>query len=242
MSRGIGTSRTARPLPSVTVARAVVLLGLAAVAFLVLSNYNTQEIQEGIRHTGAYAPLVFVAVCVLKPLLVVLPSMGLTVIAGVLFGPLYGTLYVALGGAGSTVVGFYWARWLGRDFAEKVVGRHEALLALHESMQAEALKTVLTLRLLNLPWDLVSYWAGAAGVPFKEFYIASLIPLLPVSFLYTYFGSTLSAPASRGFMVSLLAILALAVASRWWRKRNRARPAQRAPAVSSEGKEWGSGT
>lgn len=46
--------------------------------------------------------------------------MGLTVIAGILFGTVYGTIYVVIGGAGSTLIGFYFARWLERDFIERI--------------------------------------------------------------------------------------------------------------------------
>lgn len=47
--------------------------------------------------------------------------MGLTVVAGMLFGTVWGTLYVVIGGAFSTLVGFYFARWLGRGVVEKLI-------------------------------------------------------------------------------------------------------------------------
>ena len=58
---------------------------------------------------------------------------------------------------------------------------------------------------------MVSYWAGLTGVRFRDFYLASMIPLVPISFLYTYFGSRVFQPTSPGFIVSLLIMFILGI-------------------------------
>jgi uncharacterized membrane protein YdjX (TVP38/TMEM64 family) len=132
--------------------------------------------------------------------------MGLAIVAGVLFGTIWGTVYVVIGGAFSTIVGFYFARWVGRNAVEELVKRNTLIREVEKQSKEHGGKTVLFMRLFNVPWDIVSYWAGLSGIRFKDFYIASLIPLVPVSFLYTYFGSKIFSPASTGFIVSLMII------------------------------------
>jgi uncharacterized membrane protein YdjX (TVP38/TMEM64 family) len=132
--------------------------------------------------------------------------MGLTVVAGVLFGALWGTAYVVIGGILSTAVGFYFAKWLGRDTVKGLLEKNEQLGEFERKSREYGRNAVLYMRLFNLPWDLVSYWAGLSGIRFKDFYIASMIPLVPVSFLYTYFGSKVFTPMSAGFIVSLAII------------------------------------
>ena len=182
---------------------------LLAVSIFLAVKYGSGDLRDIVQEAGVYAPAIFIAVCFLKPVLIFLPSLGLTVIAGVLFGPVYGTIYVAVGGAGSTIVGFYFAKWLGRDIVERLAKNRKIFFAVEEWMNAEGKKTVLAMRLFNLPWDIVSYWAGITGVPFRDFYIASLLPLVPMSFIYVYFGSSIFSPSSPGFIISLSIILSL---------------------------------
>ncbi|MBV6467701.1 MAG: hypothetical protein DCC43_10750 [Candidatus Brocadia sp.] len=180
----------------------------AVIAIIVLSVYlyphlNHQNIGTFVKENRTAAPLFFIAITGLRPILFFLPSMGLTIVAGVLFGTVWGTVYVVIGGALSTLVGFYFARWLGRDVVKLLVAKNRLTREIDERSGMYGKNAVLYMRLFNLPWDMVSYWAGLSGVCFRDFYIASLIPLVPISFLYTYFGSHILTPTSAGFIVSL---------------------------------------
>ncbi len=182
---------------------------LFAVSVFIAVYYDAEEMRSAIKQTGIYAPLIFILVCIIKPVFFFLPSMGLTIIAGILFGPVYGTIYVVIGGAGSTLTGFYFARWMGRDAIKRLLKNGKIFSLTEEWMQEKGKKAILAMRVFNLPWDLVSYWGGVTGVSFKDFYVASLIPLVPISFLYVYFGSTIFSPLSAGFIISLIVMLAL---------------------------------
>ncbi|HJW87131.1 MAG TPA: TVP38/TMEM64 family protein [Candidatus Brocadiaceae bacterium] len=178
-------------------------------ALIILSVYaypylNPQTISSFVKNNGAMAPLVFIVITSVRPVLFFLPSLGLTIVAGVLFGAAWGTVYVVIGGAFSTLVGFYFAKWLGRDAMKRLVEKHKLFAEIEKKSKRYGKNAVLYMRLFNLPWDIVSYWAGLSGLRFKDFYLASVIPLIPVSFLYTYFGSHVFAPTSLGFIVSLL--------------------------------------
>jgi len=168
------------------------------------SQYLNPSFISSFVDKSVLAPLVFIAICTVRPVLFFLPSIGLTIVAGVLFGAIWGTVYVSIGGAFSTIVGFYFARWLGRDEVKRFAGISKSIGKMDEWAKKHGKNAVLSMRLFNLPWDIVSYWAGLSGVKFREFYIASMIPLLPVSFLYTYFGSKVFTPTSAGFIVSLI--------------------------------------
>jgi len=184
------------------------LVLLIALAYKYIPFHNHDEIKSFIKGFGLAAPAAFILICIIKPLLFFLPSMGLTIIAGTLFGPLYGTFYVAIGGAGSTAVGFYMTRLLGRQTVERLLNRSERILKIDKKMEDAGFKTVLMLRLFSLPWDMISYSAGLSRVKFRDFYTASLVAIVPTSFVYTYFGSTVLRPFSIEFIASFLAIIA----------------------------------
>ncbi|MFQ5585988.1 MAG: TVP38/TMEM64 family protein [Thermodesulfobacteriota bacterium] len=180
--------------------------------YLYLPEFSNEKIRLFINDFGPAAPAVFVIICILKPLLFFVPSLGLTVIAGTLFGPFYGTLYVAMGGAGSTIVAFYMARKLGRKSIERFIKDYKKLIKIDERMEREGFKTVIILRALNIPWDMVSYSAGFSRIRFGDFYLGSLVLLLPISFIYTYFGSVIWRPFTPEFLISLTTIVLFASA------------------------------
>ncbi|HMK59984.1 MAG TPA: TVP38/TMEM64 family protein [Dissulfurispiraceae bacterium] len=199
---------------------------LIIAAFLLCIIYypylTPQSISAFIGHNRISAPLIFIGLCAVRPVLFFLPSMGLTIVAGVLFGAAWGTIYVAIGGALSTAVGYYFAKWMGRGAVQAMVVGNATLSKFEKKAQEHSRNAVLYMRLFNLPWDIVSYWAGLQGIRFRDFYIASMIPLIPVSFIYTYFGSTVFNPLSTGFILSLATIFLMGampyLTARWQRK------------------------
>jgi uncharacterized membrane protein YdjX (TVP38/TMEM64 family) len=186
-----------------------------AIILIIIKYYpylNPSSISAFIKENNTTAPVIFIIICSARPILFFLPSMGLTVVAGVLFGTLWGTVYVVIGGAFSTLVGFYFARWLGRDLVEKMLKKNKIFMKTEAWSKEHGEKTILYLRLFNMPWDLVSYWAGLSGLRFKGFYVASLTVLVPVSLLYTYFGSHVFTPYSLGFVIPLIIMLMMGAA------------------------------
>lgn len=187
----------------ITVIKLITVITMSVFCIYLYPYVNPHNMGIFVKENKVAAPLVFILLTTVRPILFFLPSMGLTVVAGMLFGTFWGTLYVVIGGVFSTLVGFYFARWLGRGVVEKLVERNKLLKGIEKRSQDYGKNAILYMRLFNLPWDVVSYWAGLSGMGVKDFYLASMIPLVPVSFLYTYFGTHLFTPTSVGFIVSL---------------------------------------
>jgi uncharacterized membrane protein YdjX (TVP38/TMEM64 family) len=190
-----------------TIIRIVTLAVLGCGCIMVYPVVTQENLHAFITRNSISAPLVFITVCAVRPLLFFLPSMGLTIVAGTLFGAVWGTLYVAIGGAFSTVVGFFFARWFGRDLIRTLFGTNNTMRLLEMWSSRYGKKAVLIMRLSNMPWDIVSYWAGFTNMSFREFYGVSMVVLVPFSFLYTYFGTQILTPKSAGFAVSLAIII-----------------------------------
>lgn len=193
----------------VTIIKIVSFIALSFLCAYLYPYLNPTNIAAFIEKNKLSVPLVFILITSVRPVLFFLPSMGLTIVAGILFGKYWGTAYVVLGGALSTVVGYYFALWFGRNTAKKLIKKNSYLLFLEKKSTNNGKNMVLYMRLFNLPWDLVSYWAGVSGINFKDFYIASMIPIVPISFLYTYFGSTVFNPTCAGFFIALTIMFAL---------------------------------
>lgn len=187
----------------ITVIKLITVITISIFCISLYPYLNPHKIGIFVKENRMAAPLIFILLTTVRPILFFLPSMGLTIVAGVLFGTVWGTVYVVIGGVFSTLVGFYFARWLGRGIVEKLIEKNKLLKGIEKRSRDYGKNAILYMRLFNLPWDVVSYWAGLSGITVKDFYIASMIPLVPVSFLYTYFGSHMFAPTSAGFIVSV---------------------------------------
>jgi uncharacterized membrane protein YdjX (TVP38/TMEM64 family) len=193
----------------ISIVKISTLMILCVVCISIYPWLNQQNISSFIARHSTGAPLVFIIICALRPLLFFLPSMGLTIVAGTLFGAWWGTIYVAIGGALSTLVGFYFARWLGRDWVQTLIRSNQPMRHLDAWFRQHGKNSILFMRFCNLPWDIVSYWAGLTGIAFRDFYLASLMALLPFSFLYTYFGTQIFTPGTPGFIISLAIIIVM---------------------------------
>ena len=195
---------------------AVVILLYVGIKYYKIFNPDT--IAGFVNEYGVVAPIYFILICSLRPLLFFVPTMGLSIVAGVLFGPVWGTVYVVIGGAFSTCVGFYFARWAGKDTVQRLCGSWKLAQKLDDWLKLYGRNAILSMRFFNVPWDLVSYWAGCSKIGFRDFYLASLVALVPMSFLYTYFGSRIFFPHSWGFRISLLLMFLLGMLPFVWKK------------------------
>jgi uncharacterized membrane protein YdjX (TVP38/TMEM64 family) len=133
---------------------------------------------------GSWGPAIYVAVATLMPLFAPYP-VGLAWVAGALFGWSLGGTLVAVSGIGSAFVGYGAGRFLGgclwgAGLPAAVRGRLPR--------QSAGWRTVAFLRVV-VPWDFVSYWAGALRLPLRAYLAGTLAALLPVSFGYTYVAS-----------------------------------------------------
>lgn len=145
-----------------------------------------------------------------------LPATPLTLAGGAIFGTALG---VALNWFGATLgsAGAYGlARLLGRDALRRLLGRWgDRLDVLGER---GSFSTVLRLRLIPLvPFNVLSFAAGLAGVPFWSYLLATAVGILPGTVVYTYFADSLLAgvegASRRAFVRVAVAGLALVAVS-----------------------------
>lgn len=188
----------------VTIGRAI---GAAvAVAGLLWVNYrylrlSPELLREWVTSFGWVAPLLFVAMYIVRPF-VLFPTSVLALAGGLSFGTWWGMLYTALGELAGAVLSFWAARGLvGKGFFRG--GDDPRLAKLERAMERRGFMMVLLLRLAPfVPFDLVSYGAGAARVKMRAYLPATLIGSLPGTFAYSYLGASLTEGSWRQFAVA----------------------------------------
>ena len=127
--------------------------------------------------------LLFIAVAAIG-----LPITPLVLVGGVLFGIWKGVLLSWGASMIGAVIGYYVARKLGKNslrrIVERLAGRHVQFAG------RRARRTLLRLRLIPVsPFGGLNFAAGLAGMPFKDFFVATALGILPGLAIFTYFAS-----------------------------------------------------
>ena len=167
----------------------VIVLG----AYTIYARQNNFTLSDSLHAivgflTGSfYGPLLFVVLYTIRPLLF-FPSTLLTLLGGFLFGPL-GILYTVLGGNASAMFAYGIGRYFGQDVLDDE--ENSGLIQKYtKRMRENSFETVLIMRLLLLPYDLVNYAAGFLKIHWQAFLVATAIGSLPGTISVVLLGSS----------------------------------------------------
>jgi len=136
-----------------------------------------------------WGPLVFIIIyglgCVLA-----LPGSLLTLAGGAIFGTVNGTLFNVLASNFGATLAFFMARFLGRDFVSGLM-KGGKLAKLDDSIEKNGFKTIFRLRLIPVfPFNGLNFGSGFSKIKYKDYLLGSVLGMLPGTFIYTYFGSS----------------------------------------------------
>jgi uncharacterized membrane protein YdjX (TVP38/TMEM64 family) len=167
-----------------------------AAAFLLMRHFQLpqylekERLRAALEAAGVWAPLIFIAIYAVAPAFF-LPGLPLTLLAGLLFGPVAGVIYAITGATIGATASFLIARYLVRDWvARRIAGTRMA--ALYERAEREGWKLVAVTRLIPLfPFNLLNYAFGITAIPLWHYVVTSLVCMLPACVAYVVFGSSL---------------------------------------------------
>ncbi|XP_010477556.1 PREDICTED: uncharacterized protein LOC104756634 [Camelina sativa] len=137
--------------------------------------------------TAGYA--LFIAVYAGLEILAI-PALPLTMSAGLLFGPLIGTIIVSISGTMAASVAFLIARYFARERILKLVEDNKKFLAIDKAIGENGFRVVTLLRLSPLlPFSLGNYLYGLTSVKFVPYVLGSWLGMLPGSWAYVSAGA-----------------------------------------------------
>src|SRR3990167_3514294 len=137
-----------------------------------------------------WGPLIFILIYGIGCVFAV-PGSVLALTGGAIFGVWFGTLYNLIGANIGASLAFLMARFLGRDFIERLV-KGRKLASFDEKIKESGFKTIFRLSLIPLvPFNGLNFGAGFSSVRFGDYLLASLVGMIPACFIYTYFADAL---------------------------------------------------
>lgn len=175
---------------------------MAASGSAVIELYDPQKIQELIDGAGIYGPLLVMAIMAAAIVFSPLPSAPITLAAGAAYGHTWGTVYLLIGAEVGAIVAFVIARLCGREFVRRLIG--DKLPQTRVNTQNGLTAVVLVTRFLPfMSFDAVSYAAGLTRLTALRFATATLVGMIPATFLLAHFGAEMRADDGTGLMIGL---------------------------------------
>uniref|UniRef100_A0A832M539 TVP38/TMEM64 family membrane protein n=1 Tax=Oscillatoriales cyanobacterium SpSt-402 TaxID=2282168 RepID=A0A832M539_9CYAN len=180
-----------------------VLLGIAlAIGFaIVVQRFNLQTVLQNtlvwIKNLKSLGVLAFIVIYNLATVLFI-PGSLLTLGGGVLYGPLWGSVYVVIAATLGAITAFLIGRYFARSWVSKQIQAHPKFQMLDKAIAQQGIKIVLLTRLSPVfPFNLLNYAFGVTCVSLKDYAIGS-IGMIPGSVMYVYLGSLAGDIASLG--------------------------------------------
>lgn len=159
-----------------------------AVGYLPAGQYIRQAMiwVEQAGPVGMIATVVlYVAVTVL-----VLPAFPLAVAAGFIYGLVWGTVVVAVGSTLGACGAFLLGRFMGRSWIESKLTPGRRLAGIDRAVGRSGFRLVFLLRTNPLtPYNVMNYAMALTAVPFWKYALASLLGVVPGTFVYVYAGA-----------------------------------------------------
>ena len=132
--------------------------------------------------TTCWAPLAFMLVYIVGVCLFV-PATVLIALGVAVFGVFWGFIYSWLASLVGSSLSFYIGRYLGRDFAARLIGQR--LEKYDKAIESYGFSTVLYLRLACLPFAPLNFGMGLTKVRFRDFFWGTALGILVVTFAIT---------------------------------------------------------
>jgi uncharacterized membrane protein YdjX (TVP38/TMEM64 family) len=163
-----------------------------AYAYINANNLSLGEaLQQLIRLMQTpIGPLIYLLLYAIRPLLF-FSAVVLTVSAGAIFGPVLGVIYTVIAANISATIAYLLGRFFGNDVIDE--SKTEGLVQSYAGrMRRNSFETILIMRFIFLPYDLVNYLAGFLKIRYTPFILATILGSIPGTVTFVLAGAAVS--------------------------------------------------
>jgi uncharacterized membrane protein YdjX (TVP38/TMEM64 family) len=171
-----------------SIIKIAVAVSIFAIVYLVLRHYgitddirleNVPKIKTWVASFGRIAPLVYIGLYLVSTVFF-LPGSPVTILAGFIFGPVWGVFYASIASIISVSVAFLIARYVARDLVEGWVKDNAQFRKIDEQVEEQGWRILMFTRLVPIfPFNLQNYAYGLTSIRFPTFVFISAIFMLP---------------------------------------------------------------
>ena len=180
-----------------SIIKILITVGVVATVYLVLRAYgvtddirleNVPKIKTWVEGFGRIAPLVYIGLYLVSTVFF-LPGAPVTILAGFVFGPLWGIFYASVASIISVSVAFLIARYVARDLVEGWVKDNAQFRKIDEQVEKQGWRIVMFTRVVPIfPFNLQNYAYGLTSIRFPTYVLVSAIFMLPGTAVFVQLG------------------------------------------------------
>ena len=180
-----------------SIIKILITVGVVAAVYLVLRYYgvtdeirleNVPKIKTWVASFGRIAPLIYIGLYLISTVFF-LPGSPVTVLAGFVFGPLWGVFYASVASIISVSVAFLIARYVARDLVEGWVRDNAQFRKIDEQVEEQGWRILMFTRVVPIfPFNLQNYAYGLTSIRFSTYVLVSAIFMLPGTAVFVQLG------------------------------------------------------
>jgi uncharacterized membrane protein YdjX (TVP38/TMEM64 family) len=217
--------------PIVLIAALIAIWVLAphiGLSWATVARYQT-ALTDAVAEHPLVAPLIYVVVYTASVALSLPQAALLTILGGLLFGPIRGGSLAVVGATAGAILLFLLARYAFADVMRERGGA--ALTRLRADLERNGFSYLLALRLVPIvPFWLLNLAAAFCGMRLAKYAVATLIGIMPATFITAWIGAGVGGVLTRGekpdlsvlfswqVLTPLAALALLALGPVVWRK------------------------
>lgn len=149
---------------------------------------NKDKLSILVKELGLIGPIAIVGLIAIAIIITPVPSAPIAFVSGALYGHTFGTLYVVIGAVAGALIAFMISRKLGHDYINRKL--HHRMPVKIVGSQNTLMMIVFVTRLAPfISFDVISYAAGLTRLTVGRFFLATLMGIIPISFLLAHLGS-----------------------------------------------------
>ncbi|HWK54201.1 MAG TPA: TVP38/TMEM64 family protein [Hyphomicrobiales bacterium] len=166
------------------------LIALATIATVLIAGFliGNEQFREFLRAAAQYSEMHQLATAVLYVLvqaavvLLLFPGLIFTLLAGYLFGPVFGTVVMVAGTVLGASTAFVLSRVFFNDYFQRLLQRHPQFAVIADSVAYDGWKTVMLTRTIPLfPFKLSNYCFGVVPVSLGQFAFGTMLGVIPLT-------------------------------------------------------------
>lgn len=155
--------------------------------------------------------LIFMAGSVLA-----LPSVGFSLLGGVVFGFWPGVAYNLIGCNLGAIAAFLIARALGRDSVRSWV-QGDKLVRFENAVERHGYPVIVAFRILPiLPFNAVNFGSALLRIRFRDYLAGTLVGTFPATVLFTYYATVPGGGRNWALEAAVVGLAAAAIGGSWW--------------------------
>jgi len=144
----------------------------------IAKSLNPEVIRHYIEGFGSWAIVVYVLLYTVNTLTLIPPIAFMSLSAGAIFGPVWGTVALTLGAFCGTTVTFIISRFFGGKLVDKFVKGKAA--DFNAKLSKRGFVVLLPIRLIGFPpYEFVNYASGLSKISYKDYISATMLGMSP---------------------------------------------------------------